>query len=330
MTRCAESKVTIGICVKNAALTIKEALESVLAQDYSHELIEMIIVDGYSNDKTLEIVKNILKKSDIKVRFFSENVGLGYARQIVVNKASGDFIIWVDGDMILPKDFVRRQVEYMEHNKDVGIAKGRYGIINENNLVADLENIEFVMKFNKEGEATDIPLGASGCIYRTNAIREAGGFDENIKGVGEDMDIEYKIMVKGWKIHVSPAYFYEKRRRTWRELWGEYFWHGKGGFQIYKKNRRIITTKINKFFLSLMFKKIHQTIQAYKLTYRKRVFILPIHYIFKRIGWILGFLTEYIKWCYRNLVKSEFKKCNESVDQKCFKINTTTTNVDAN
>ena len=48
-------KVTVGMCVKNCAATIKEAIESVLNQDFPHELMELIIVDGNSEDETLSI-----------------------------------------------------------------------------------------------------------------------------------------------------------------------------------------------------------------------------------------------------------------------------------
>ena len=52
--------------------------------------------------------------------------GLGVARQIVVDKACGKYIVWVDDDVTLPKDFVRKQVGYMEQNPHVGIAGARY------------------------------------------------------------------------------------------------------------------------------------------------------------------------------------------------------------
>jgi glycosyltransferase involved in cell wall biosynthesis len=288
-----KSTVTIGVCVKNCASTVQEAIESIIAQDYPHELMEIIIVDGYSNDETVRIIKGVLQNQDIKASIFYEKKGLGYARQIVVDNAVGDFIIWVDGDMILPKDFVRKQVEFMERNPDVGIAKGRYGIIKENTIVANLENIEFVMTFSKHNEKAFMPLGTSGCIYRIKAIKHIGGFDENFKGVGEDTDIEYRIKTAGWNLRISPAYLYERRRKTWHALWKEYLWHGKGAFYIYKKNRKIIVTP-KMIPLIILIKKLIQIPYAYRLTRQKAVILLPFHYVFKRTAWLFGFLTEYI------------------------------------
>ncbi|MEM2971684.1 MAG: glycosyltransferase [Candidatus Bathyarchaeia archaeon] len=286
-------KVTIGLCVKNAEKTIKETLRSIIEQNFPRELMELIIVDGCSKDKTLSLIEKELLKADMKSRIFIENKGLGYARQIVANNATGDYIIWVDGDMILPRNFVKQQVEFMERNPKVGIAKGRYGIIKENSIVANLENIEFVMTFSKQNDTASMSLGTSGCIYRIGAINQVGGFDENIKGVGEDTDIEYRIKTAGWNLCISPAYFYERRRKTWHALWKEYFWHGKGAFYIYKKNpKTIIAPKM--IPLIILIKKLIQIPYTYRLTRQKAAILLPFHYIFKRTAWLFGFLTEYI------------------------------------
>lgn len=143
-------KVTIGLCVKNAAATVGQAVDSILNQDFPRELMELIVVDGCSDDGTLDIVKSRLKNSGIEARIFCESEGLGRARQIVVDNAQSDYIIWVDSDMILSKDFVSKQVMFMEKNPEVGIAKGKYGIQNGNNLVATLEDIEFAINVNEK------------------------------------------------------------------------------------------------------------------------------------------------------------------------------------
>jgi glycosyltransferase involved in cell wall biosynthesis len=287
-------KVTIGMCVKNSEQTIKDALRSVLEQDFPHEFMEIIIVDGYSKDKTLSIIWRELSKSDITFRIFRENKGLGYARHIVVDNAVGDFIVWVDGDMILPKNFIRKQVEFMELNPEVGVAKGRYGIFKQSSLVATLEDLEFAMVFGQEREISFGPLGTSGCIYRVKAIKQAGGFDANFKGVGEDMDAEYRVRNAGWKLYISPAFFYERRRNTWQALWKEYFWHGKGGFYVFKKSK--VVNPFRMFPPILLLKKFIQIAQAYKIIHQKRVMLLPMHYVFKRVAWFFGFLREYLKW----------------------------------
>ena len=253
--------------------------------------MELLVVDGFSRDKTIPIIKERLLHANIKKRFFSENQGLGKARQTVIENASGRYIVWVDGDMEVPSDFIRKQVEFMNANPLVGIGKGKYGLNRKDKLVAALENMEFLINFNNEGETDSKSLGTSGCIYRTQAIREAGGFDENFKGVGEDMDAEYRVRKQGWKLYVTNAVFYEKRRQTWRSLWDEYFWHGYGWQSILSKNRDMVN--IAKLLPPVAVAvEITRIPKAYKLTYQKAAILLPFHYVFKRIAWFLGFMKS--------------------------------------
>jgi len=132
-------KVTIGMCVKNAETTIKEAIESILNQDFPPELMELIIVDGCSNDRTLSIIKDCLWRVKFRTKIFTANGGLGWQRQIVVENAEGDYILWVDADMILTNDYVKRQVDFMEKNPKVGIAKGLESLRNVKGVLPTLE-----------------------------------------------------------------------------------------------------------------------------------------------------------------------------------------------
>lgn len=294
-SRCC--KVTIGICVKNSERTIRKAIESVLAQAFPQKYTELIIVDGYSQDKTVRIICSNLDGVDVKTRIFYENEGLGRARQIVVDNAHGEYIIWVDGDMILSRDFVGMQLEFMEQNPNVGIAKGRYGTYKDDkpeSLVAALENIEFVLNTALEGVITSKALGASGCVYRVEAAKQAGNFDPQITGVGEDMDIEDRIRKAGWRLCITTALFYEIRRQTWGSLWKEYSWHGKGASDILRKDRHILS--LYKMLPPIaLFGELTRVPIAYKLTHQKIVLLLPLHYTFKRIAWFFGLFNAYLK-----------------------------------
>lgn len=284
-------KVTVGLCVKNSQATVEKAIKSILSQDYPADLMELLVVDGKSKDNTIKIIQNCLNCTNLSSRFFSESLGLGGARQTVVEHALGTYIVWVDGDMVLPNDFIRRQVEFMDANPQAGIGKGKYGINSNDKLVATLENMEFLINFCHAGETDCKYLGTSGCIYRLQAIREAGGFDAAIKGVGEDMDAEYRVRERGWKLYITDALFFESRRGSWKSLWDEYFWHGYGWTSLLNKNRDMVNIAklLPPVAVVVEFTRIPK---AYRLTSKKAAFLLPLHYVFKRIAWFFGFLKS--------------------------------------
>jgi glycosyltransferase involved in cell wall biosynthesis len=286
--------VTLGMCVKNAENTVEKAIQSVLNQDYPREFMELILVDGNSRDHTVQILKENLKGQKIRVDFFCEAGGLGLARQMVVNKAAGAYIIWVDSDMILSEDFVTKQVSFMDAHPKAGIAKGKYCLQShpENEqLVATLEDVEFVLSTLHEGLTDSKSLGTSGCIYRVKAIRQVGGFDLNITGAGEDTDAENRIHAAGWELYITSALFCEVRRQSWRSLWNEYFWLGQGGQQVLKKNSKNIDLYKLIPAVALVYEFLRVP-SAYKATYRRAVVFLPIHYVFKRSAWLLGFIRR--------------------------------------
>ncbi|MEM2507577.1 MAG: glycosyltransferase [Nitrososphaeria archaeon] len=285
--------VTIGVCVRNCTSTIREAIESIMAQDYPHELMEVIFVDDGSKDNTLSIIKEYASKMDMKVKIFHhEWKGLGPSRNVVIKNASGKYILWVDGDMIIPKDHVNKQVEFMEENPKVGIGKASYNIYNQNNLVSFLEDVGYIAvdyKYRGEVDAAR-GLGTGGSIYRVEAIKEIGGFDEYVNGACEDTEVEFRIQRAGWKLYkATPAHFYERRRKNWADLWKEYVWIGYGGYRVYQKNKKVFNllklTPLAGFIAGAWYSTI-----AYKVTLRKIVFLLPLQYAFKRIAWCYGFM----------------------------------------
>ena len=284
-------KVTIGVCVRNGALTIREAIESIICQDYPHEYMEVIFVDDGSQDATLSIINSYVPVMDMAVKVFHhEWKGLGPSRNVVVNNAEGDYIIWVDGDMILPKDHVLKQVEFIEKNPRVGIGKAKCGLMPRDNLIAYLENIPYIFFNSKNGSRARAKLpGTGGAIFRVEAIRQVSGFDDNLKGVGEDQDIAQRIMLAGWLIKKSSAFFFERREETWSKLWEKYVWYGYGNFFLYQKHKEIfriykmipVTGFLNGLLLSF---------PAYRITRRKAVFLLPLHFAFKSSAWCHGFI----------------------------------------
>jgi glycosyltransferase involved in cell wall biosynthesis len=291
--------VTIGVCVRNCAPTIREAIDSVIAQDYPHELLEIIFVEDGSNDNTLSIIKEYIPKIDMKVKIFSHKWrGLGYSRNVVVTNANGDFILWVDGDMVISKNFVSKLVNFMMQHPEVGVAKGKQALHSGGNMLATLETFSRAagrMVDYQSEKAQFKSLGAGGAIYRIEAIKQAGGFDQNLKGYCEDLDMEIKLKKKGWLLATTDTYFldYERLKLTWKNLWSRYWLRGYHTHCYLHKNRGFI--KHYRMFPPAAFLLgILHAHKLFKMTHKKEIFLLPLQYVFKMTAWYVGFIRSHI------------------------------------
>jgi len=288
-------KVTIGMCIKNSGVMVRKALDSILCQDYSLSSMELVVVDGNSQDRTIDILKGRMTNTELKVKIFSENSGLATARQMVVDKAVGDYVVWVDADMILSRSYVLRQVAFMDGHPEVGIAAGKYSVHMGQGMAADLENIVYAVDsaFGEIGASKFGYLpGTEGSIFRIKAIRQIGGFDVSMDGAAEDTEVAYRMIFKGWKIAITQEMFAESTRASWLSLWRQYMWYGRGGHFIFHKDCNMISllkmTPMAGFYAGVI-----RCPKAYLLVHKRFVFFLPFHYAYKRVAWFIGFITAH-------------------------------------
>ena len=93
-----EELVTCAFTTFNASRTIERAILSALNQTYNN--IEIVVVDDFSSDKTVEIIKRISKekKFPIKIIKLRKNKGVGNARNICLENSNGVFVCFFDDD----------------------------------------------------------------------------------------------------------------------------------------------------------------------------------------------------------------------------------------
>lgn len=100
----------------NSALFLSEMIESV--QKQTHKNWELLIVDDCSIDQTAQIVKEYFSK-DPRIKFYqlSENSGTGIARNLALEKASGNYIAFLDSDDIWKPEKLQKQLAFLKkHN----------------------------------------------------------------------------------------------------------------------------------------------------------------------------------------------------------------------
>ena len=246
------------------------------------------MADGSSQDRTLSIIKDVLSKTGIECKYFSENTPLSLRRQLVVDNASGKYILWLDADVILSNDYIKQQLYFMENHPKVAISVGRLGLIPNNNWISLLESIGYVVEsLSFVGKPTSKLIGTRGSIFRVEAIKKIGGFDSRIKGAHEDTDVAYRLVLVGWKLAETKALLYEQQKETWNAIWKRHNWYGYGLHYIQHKHKnfKLLTTSTNE--------RIIFSSKAYELTHRKAVFLLPLNFIFRKIALLFGFFKAH-------------------------------------
>jgi len=290
--------VTIGICVRNNERTIKDAIVSVLNQTFDKKRMEIIVVDDGSSDRTLSIIAEIVSKADIKVKLYSTNgEGLFVARQMVVDNSRGNFIVFVDGDMVLSKDFIQKQVDVMNKNPLIGVAQGKMKGRLSRSLVAKLEGIsqsrDYEFGILRNWSRNPKKLGDGGSIFRLAAIRKAGGFDIGIKGAAGDADITVRIKSAGYLLFLSQPEFEHEFRQTLKGLWNQYAWYGYGMHYFYHKHKDLTDLMYTYFWPVSFGGGIARSILSFRATRQKISFLLPFFNLFKATAWWFGFLKAH-------------------------------------
>jgi len=113
-------KISIGIPVYNGEKFIRKCIESVLQQNNRN--FELIISDNASTDSTPEICKEFLNKDD-RISFVRQdkNMGGNWNFNFLLQKAIGEYFVWVAADTFLLPEFIEKNIAVLEsQDKAVG------------------------------------------------------------------------------------------------------------------------------------------------------------------------------------------------------------------
>ena len=113
-------KISVGIPVYNGEKFIRKSIESVLQQTYRN--FELIISDNASTDSTSDICTEFLTK-DSRIKFVRQdkNMGAGWNLNFLLEKANGEYFVWVAADTIILPGFIEKNIAVLEsQDKTVG------------------------------------------------------------------------------------------------------------------------------------------------------------------------------------------------------------------
>jgi glycosyltransferase involved in cell wall biosynthesis len=122
--------ITIITSVLNGEKYLEETIKSIINQDYKN--IEYIIVDGGSNDRTIELIRKYENKIDYWISEYDDGIYYGFNKGLSL--ANGDMIGFVNSDDILFKNAISILVNYYNKYPKVdfifGSVKKHWGILN--------------------------------------------------------------------------------------------------------------------------------------------------------------------------------------------------------
>lgn len=103
-----KKKITIAVPCYNVEKYLQRCLDSLLKQDLHHSEYEIIAINDGSTDGTYNIISNYAEKYSNIVAIDKVNEGLGLTRNLAINKASGEYILFVDSDDYIEENCLSR------------------------------------------------------------------------------------------------------------------------------------------------------------------------------------------------------------------------------
>lgn len=230
-------RVSVILINFNGLEDLSDCLESLLRQDY--EDIELIAVDNCSDDGSLEVLDDFARNAESKKRFSGgspvllaneTNRGFSPALNQGIAGSSGELVMPLNTDVVLKPGFISALVSTME-DPEVGSATGkllRFPPGGDDNVIDTTGHLLFRNRLAEnrgEGEpgasaylqpAAVFGTCAAAAVYSRRMLDdvEVDGeyFDEDFFAFWEDLDVDWRAALRGWKCIYNPeAVGYHRR-----------------------------------------------------------------------------------------------------------------------
>ena len=192
---------------------LRECLRSLEALDYPEERLEILVLDNGSSDGSVDYIR----KAHPRVRLLRNERNLGFAgpNNHAAAEARGDCLAFLNNDMRVREDWLRRLVEQLDPQQDISCVASRV-------LSWDGTSIDFVdagINFEGKGfqehfqskelyrhqEVKEVVFPNGGAFLVTReAFEAAGGFDEDYFAYYEDVDLGWRLRLQGRRVVVVP------------------------------------------------------------------------------------------------------------------------------
>ncbi|MFC1723066.1 glycosyltransferase [Nanoarchaeota archaeon] len=216
-------KVTIMVPACNEEVCLAKTVNSLLSLDYPKKLLQIIVIDDGSTDKTLEIARRFEKKGVLVLT--KPNGGKGTALNLGLEHATGEFVGCLDADSIVDPDALKKMVGFFKR-KTVMAVTPSLKCTKPKNLWQRIQVIEFLLgvylrKVYAYLGSIHVTPGPF-TIFRKEFFDKYGGYDTST--CTEDIEICLRIQANKFEVENSvdanvyavamPTFFTMKKQRV--------------------------------------------------------------------------------------------------------------------
>lgn len=192
----------------NSERTLQETIQSIKSQSIPPKKI--IVIDSGSTDNTEKIANKEGVEFYSPEYFGFKFLGLGRARNRILNLIDTPYLLSVDSDVVLEKDYIKKLLPVIDGNNELaGIAGkqiefNRIFIPDKLRATIEMRDLYFPLKEQKR-EYRDFLLGSNN-IYKVDCLHSISSypFNDNLTTNYEDVDIGEKLRRKGYKLLWIP------------------------------------------------------------------------------------------------------------------------------
>lgn len=231
--------ITIMIVARNEELNLSYLLNDIMNQTYSHNLIDIILVDSMSEDNTRKIMENYQTISDFNSVLILENSEkiLAAGWNLAIQNSKTDLVVRIDAHASIPKDFIEKNIKVIEKGERAS-GGSRPNILapkDENRwqkLLLEAEASIFgssIAPYRNSKESKYVKSIFHG-VYERSIFSEIGLLNTKL-GRTEDNDIHYRMRKAGVKLSYNPEiisfqYVRSSLRKMIKQKYSNGYWIG--------------------------------------------------------------------------------------------------------
>ncbi len=213
---------------------IARSLDSLLAQEFDGRL-EIVIADGMSSDRSVEIVREYMEETGQIVLVENPRRNTAIGRNLCLEASSGEIVVAFIAHAVAPPGFLATLVGKLREAPPEVVAVGAANLapgedslsgqiisVVNSSLLGGARSVDQNARYRQDQEVESIALIA----YRAEVVKALGGYDEAL-WCGEDYELNYRLGKAGHKILFTPETVgYRFNRSSLRKFFRQMFRYG--------------------------------------------------------------------------------------------------------